>query len=169
VPSQSKRASADHIVQPFHCTEEEIALFIRLIQQSNSVHSGGLDSRVRAAYWLASHYEDDALVGIAALKKPRMGYRDSVFQRAMVGEHAGAFAMELGWVYTVEQWRGYGIARGLAEKLLARVPAEAVFATTGLDNPGMQHILREYHFHTMGKPFLGRDQQSLLQLWTRNG
>ncbi len=166
MPSQSEKTSADRLERPALCSEEEIARFLELVEQAEEVQSAGLDKLVRAAPWLAFHYEQDSVVGIAGLKRPRPSYREKVFRQAQIREQAAMFATELGWVYTVEPWRGHGIGRRLVAQLLAKIPGEPVFATTRLDNAAMQRILMDHDFQNVGRPFLGRDQYSLLQLWT---
>lgn len=154
--------------KPPACTDEERRAFERLVREGFDGSDDGLPERIRAARWLAFHYQDGATpVAIAGLKAPGRQYRNDVFEKAGAAVAAADYELELGWVFVVPAHRGKHLGRTLCRRLLARAPESAVFATTRPDNHPMIAILRVLGFATAGKPYRHVRRNEQLTLFLR--
>lgn len=155
---------ATQVKEPTVCSDWERREFARLVRQGFPA-AERLDRRILDARLLAFHYATaDTLVAVAALKAPNERYRDDVFQRAGAAISPADYELELGWVFVVPAHRGNRIAAGLCQRLLARVSASCVFATTRPNNTPMIRILRTLGIARVGKPYPRRDEQLALFL-----
>jgi ribosomal protein S18 acetylase RimI-like enzyme len=162
-----KIKSRDWIQPPHKCDSGLIDAFRELVIQGEQVQFAGLNERLRAAHLLAFHYLNDELVAIAALKQPSESYRDKVFRCAQATMNPNSFRLELGWVFTREDFRGRGISRHLLELLLQKAGEDKLFATTRADNHAMQRLLKSLGFERAGSPFSGEGADYLIELWFR--
>lgn len=106
------------------------------------VHAGGavqgtieqIKGRVRNAHLFAIALWAGDVVGVAALKAPQQGYRDTLRQKTGVDLPAETYPAELGYVAISEACRGGRLSSLLMAELMSR-PAgtEGVFATTKRD------------------------------------
>jgi RimJ/RimL family protein N-acetyltransferase len=157
-----------HFKDPISCTEGERREFERLVRQGFEGSDEGLPGRIHDARSLAFYYAaGDTLGAIAGLKAPSQRYRDDVFKKADAAVSAADYELELGWVFVVPAHRGKRIAKSLCRRLLARVPASSVFATTRTDNSRMIRILVALGFTRVGKPYRRRNQELVLFLRSR--
>ena len=148
------------IERPSACAAAELADFAGLVREGFRGSDDTLDDRIRRARFLAFHRADDgATAGIAGLKAPAVRHREEVFANAGVGADPAVHEMELGWVYVVPTHRGAGIGETLCRRLLARVPATSVFATTRPDNGPMIRILQRLRFARVGRPYRRRGEE----------
>jgi len=135
---------------PNRCDDRELAEFERLVRAGFSGSDENLPLRIRSAHSLAFFYDDDLIAGIAGLKSPDPSRREECFQSAQADADASAFPLELGWVYVEPAYRGAGIGERLCRILLARAPANGVYATTRPDNRSMLRILGSLGFLRAG-------------------
>lgn len=153
---------------PIDCTGGERREFARLVRRGFEGSTEDLDRRIGDARCLAFHYAASGeLVAVAALKAPDERYRCDVFEKAEASVEPADYELELGWVFVVPAHRGKRIAESLCRRLLARVPASRVFATTRPDNPFMIRILQALGFSPAGKPYRRRGEQLALFLRSR--
>jgi ribosomal protein S18 acetylase RimI-like enzyme len=154
-----------HLATPDACTEQERRELARLVRQGFDAVVETLDGRIRAARCLAFRYAaDGTLAAIAALKAPDEAHRAAIFAKAEAPVSHMAYELDLGWVFVLPAHRGKRIAPDLCRRLLARVPAAGVFATTRTNNDPMIGILRTLGFTRVGKPYPRRDEQLVLFL-----
>jgi len=156
----------DVIQRPPLCSESELKEFHRLVLAEGKVTQLGLLKRIRGAKLLGFHYQEQRLVGVAALKTPNENYKNRVFVKAGVEHLSGQFQTELGWAVTREAFRGRGIGSRLIEILLNQEQNARIFATTASENIPMQRILTRFGFTKTGHPYGEQAPESpTLQLW----
>lgn len=148
---------------PNDCSAQEIVEFMNLILEGGQVRKVGLRELVMSARWLGFARLDNAVVSVAAIKTPRASYRDRVFRHAKALVDPSAFNLEFGWAYTRTEYEGRGFSSGLARLLLTGV-SEAIFATTGIQNLAMRHILEGRSFSRSGNPYRGRTESKVLYI-----
>lgn len=158
----------DEIKAPSECTKQEIEDFHQLVSSGGEVEVALLRSRIRRAKLLALHYEKDTLVATTALKRPNETYKKDVFRKARVSDESDRYSLEVGWAFTMEEYRGKGICSGLVQQLVNRSESEAIFATTRKHNLQMHRILKKNGFRKIGKQFKGRTNEYYLELFVRS-
>jgi len=158
----------DKIKEPSECSEKEIEDFYQKVIDGEQVDPFGLRDKIKRASLLAFHYEENTLVGIAALKRPNETYKKEVFRKAGVSKESDKYNLEIGWAYTTKEYRGRGICSGLIQKLIVASASQNIFATTKTDNLPMQKILKRNGFQKTGKSYQGRTSGYHLQLFARS-
>lgn len=86
--------SVDVIKPPSQCTDKELEAFYDLLVRGGEVEERGLRDRVRRAKLLAFHYENQRLVGIAAIKSLE-NHKNQVFLRAGIKEESTKYFWSL--------------------------------------------------------------------------
>jgi hypothetical protein len=119
------------IKKPSERNNDEIQKFYQYAIDAGEVIKNGLKRRIKNAELLGFGYIDGTLVGIAALKNPDPGHKLDVFRKAgLTGEQAENFDFELGYVYTLEKFRGKGICPKLIQGIFKKSPSKKIYATT---------------------------------------
>lgn len=154
------------VKSPDECNASELSAFAKLVRQGGQVSNAGLLDRIKAAKLLGLSYDDKHLVATAALKRPFRAHRRRVFDQAGVAEQASQFPYELGWAFTLPEFRGEGRCLELIHILLDASPKANIFATTATDNLAMQVVLGKCDFERRGHRFPGRIPGATLQMWT---
>lgn len=157
------------IKSPTECTEEELDEFKGMVLKGEQVEEAKLEDRIKRARHLAFKYDQNQLVGIAALKRPSDKYKQDVFKKAGIPEQAKDYELEIGWAFTEKEHRGRGVSGNLIRGLLEISEPHNIFATTRTNNKAMDRILLKHGFTQCGKPYLGRDCTYQLQLYVRPG
>ena len=158
----------NEIKEPSECSKEEIENFYQLVLKGGQVEVSGLGNRIKRAKLLAFHYEENTLVGIAALKQSNQTYKKKVFRKAGVSEDSDKYNLEVGWAFTMCEYRGKGICSSLVQKIVDASGSANIFATTTTDNLQMQRILTKNGFEKVGERYRGRTNEYCLQLFTRS-
>jgi len=105
-------------------------------------------------------YIDVTLVGIAALKNPDLGHKLDDFRKAgLTGEQAENFDFELGYVYTLEKFRGKGICPKLIQGIFKKSPSKKIYATTKKSNATMEKINERMGFEKIGTSYVGEEEK----------
>ncbi len=133
---------------PDACSEGQIDQFVKLVEAGGEVTSEGLVDRVRGA---ASLIFLTQLQGIAALKHPQPGYRQTVSTKSGVPLSEAAFPFELGWVFVVPAARGNRYANDLVRAAVATAGGRGIFATSREDNMPMHRALEKFGFARAGQ------------------
>jgi ribosomal protein S18 acetylase RimI-like enzyme len=145
--------------KPVACTEQELENFAQLVREGFDGSDSGLRARMQRAMQLALHHEPNVgLTAIAGLKSPAADQVRAIFETAGVDADPSDYDIELGWVYVAPEFRRKGIARGLCRKLLNRVGAAPLFATTRVENSPMKGLLDQLGFRSSGGPYPRRQQ-----------
>ncbi len=150
-----------NLKKPLACSQGERLEFARLVVQGFQAATESLDGRILDAKWFAFYHSAGEMLGaIAAIKAPKEPHRDDIFKKAGAPVSPSDYALELGWVYVVPTHRGMRIAENLCRRLLVRLPASRVFATTRRNNISMIRI----GFERVGQPYPRRDEELVLFL-----
>lgn len=126
---------------PGQCTPDELDLFVRLVRVGGEVTAERLTERVREAHTLIYIKEAGQILGVAALKHPRIHYRSGVFEKAQASVDAAEYPLELGWVYVPPESRGRGLSYNLVKVALAQADGVQIFATSKANNKPMHKAL----------------------------
>ena len=156
------------ILSPSDCTAQALADFEKLVLEGGAVDLQGLTQRIRnASRLLFLRTSDGQLVGVGALKRPVLGYRNRVFTDARATTPQDEYRVELGWVVVAKSHQGKGLSTRIVGELLTFAKNENVFATARADKRAMR-FASEHGFTINGKPFpSGRGYD--LVLYLRNG
>ena len=117
-------------------SKDEVAEVAQLVHAGGAVNGTiqQIESRVRDAHVFIIATQGDEIVGVAALKSPQQGYRDTLWQKTGVDLSEGIFPAELGYVSVSKACRGGRLSSILMRELMS-LPAgsEGVFVTTKRD------------------------------------
>jgi predicted GNAT family N-acyltransferase len=155
------------IFLPSECSGQALAEFEKLVIEGGAVNPQGLVQRIRnASRLLFLRVSDGELVGTAALKHPRLGYRNRVFADAQSTVPAGEYPVELGWVVVAKAYQGRRLSTRIVGELLPFAKNENIFATTRADERVMS-FASDYGFKINGKPYASGHGYDLV-LYLRN-
>lgn len=153
------------IKKPSECSLQELEDFAELVIEGGQVARAGLENRMRRAKLLAFGYEDGKLVGVVAIKKASWFYVRDVFGKANEPDQAVDYRYELGWGFTLPDYRRRGITTELSQMLMDNSRDCNLFGTTGTGNEASKRILEKYGFEMCGSPYPGRTE--FKQLYVR--
>jgi predicted GNAT family N-acyltransferase len=153
------------IFLPADCTAQALADFEKLVIEGCAVNPQGLAQRIRkASRLLFLRSLDDQLVGVGALKHPRVEYRNRVFADAQATVSADEYPVELGWVVVAKSYQGRRLSTRIVGELLPFAKNENIFATTRADERVMS-FASDYGFKINGQPYSsGRGYDLVLYL-----
>jgi predicted GNAT family N-acyltransferase len=141
------------IFLPSDCTEQALADFEKLVIEGGSVNPQGLAQRIRnASRLLFLRASDGQLVGVGALKHPRLEYRNKVFADAQATVPADEYPVELGWIVVDRSNQGRRLSTRMVGELLSFAKNQNIFATTRADERVMS-FASDYGFKLHGKPY----------------
>jgi GNAT superfamily N-acetyltransferase len=153
--------------KPSECFETELGLFEASVRKGGEVTGTGLRERIKRAKWLVFLYErDNVLAGVAALKKPNVGYKERVFKKANSQEDSKGFTYEAGWIFVEEQFRGRKYSRLLLEEVLKLAGDKRIYATTRQNNTAMQRTNLHCGLVQSGHPYPSGQGDYDLMLYT---
>jgi GNAT superfamily N-acetyltransferase len=153
------------IFLPEDCTARSLADFERVVIEGGAVNPQGLGQRIRnASRLLFLRAADDQLVGVGALKHPRLDYRNRVFADAQATVPADEYPVELGWIVVAKAYQGRRLSTRMVGELLPFAKNENIFATTRADERVMS-FASDYGFKINGKRYpSGRGYDLVLYL-----
>jgi predicted GNAT family N-acyltransferase len=156
------------IFSPSDCAPQALAEFEKLVIEGGAVDPQGLAQRIReASRLLFLRTSCGRLVGVAALKQPRPGYRHKVFTAAQATVSPDRYPVELGWVVVTNSHHGRRLSIRIVGELLTFAKNENIFATTRADERVIT-FASEYGFKMNGKPYRSRHGYDLA-LYLRDG
>jgi len=155
------------IKKPSECTRKEIESFIEMVRTGGQVKKPGMEWRVRRAHLLAFYYEKNTLAGILGVKQFIKTYKKTIFRKAGVPEEAGKYNLEMGWAFTLPEYRGRGIFSSLKKKLISAVGHENLYSTTSINNLPVQKSMKKFGFVKLGKPYAGRTSGRMIYIFVR--
>lgn len=136
------------VKKPDDCTNNELHDFALLVKKGGEV-ADGIEARLKKADVLGFIRYEKAIVGVGALKKPALAYRNGVFQKAQATASPGDFTREIGWLFVEQNHRGKQ-TRELITSLLDAARSKHVYATTRKANDKLQRILKHHRFFQNG-------------------
>jgi GNAT superfamily N-acetyltransferase len=148
------------IKKPSQCSPEEIREFYNLVAAGGEYSLSALSYGIKKSPLLGFYFDNGDIVSVAAIKTDE--YKDFYFDQANVSGKRD-YKYELGWFYTLSDYRGQGLSSKLAEKLLNKIKSKKIFATTRINNIAMIKILERNGFTRLGTPYQGRTAP--IQLW----
>ncbi len=150
--------------KPIDCSKNEIQSFYNLILLGNQDNLYFLNKRIKSAEILGFNYIENEIAGVAALKNPDINYKNSVFKKANIPDKVNEYIFEIGYAYTKEHFRRRNVCYDLINKLIDISPSKKIFATTRINNTGMQVLLERIGFQKEGIKFKGIKEEILLYL-----
>jgi GNAT superfamily N-acetyltransferase len=153
------------IFSPSDCTAQALAEFETLVIEGGAVAPEGLTQRIRnASRLLFLRTSDGQLVGVGALKHPRLSYRNRVFADARATTPSDRYHVELGWVVVAKSHQGQRLSTRIVGELIAFAKNENIFATTRADERATR-FASDHGFELNGKPYpSGRGYDLVLYL-----
>ena len=152
---------------PSDCTAQALADFEKLVIEGGAVNPQGLAQRIRnASRLLFLRTSDGQLVGIGALKHPRLDYRNKVFADAQATVPADEYPVELGWIVVGRPYQGRRLSTRMVGELLPFAKNQNIFATTR-PNERVMSFASDYGFEINGKPYPSGHGYDLI-LYLRN-
>ena len=153
------------IFLPSDCTAQALADFGKLVVEGGAVNPQGLAQRIRnASRLLFLRASDGQLVGVGALKHPRLDYRNKVFADAQATVPADEYPVELGWIVVARSYQGRRLSTRMVGALLPFAKNQNIFATTRADERVIS-FASDYGFEINGKPYeSGRGYDLVLYL-----
>lgn len=158
------------IRSPRECTQDQINEFIALLTEGNEVDTRGVEARIRRAASLGFAYDNETLIGIAAVKVPADTYRRAIERKSGVELDSEEYPFEAGWLYVKPQYRDQKIGqslRGLTILAALRLH-EGIFSTTRDNNTIAKHILEKFGFTQEGSTWTSERSGTPLALFTKN-
>ena len=141
---------------PADCTHTELEDFISLALAGDEVDPNGIEARVRRAFRLTFLHEKLCLVGIAALKRPHVIYRNYITSSTDTPLSSITYPYELGWVYILPSARGKKYSRLVAQAAIENAAGHGIFATCRAENESMHRTLNRLGFLMAGNTFDSR-------------
>lgn len=152
---------------PDSFSEAELQDFIALVRAGGEVNGTVLESNVRNAKCLVFLHQGDCLSGIAALKNPLLSYRKKIEKKSCEKIKAPEYPFELGYVFVLPSARRKGFSVELTSAALSAADGKGVFATTRVNNDGMQATLKKFGFAKGGSAYASGKGDHQLQLFLR--
>lgn len=146
-----------HVRTPAEASEQEQAAFLRMVPEGGAMTEAAVRAGLPLAEALVICAEDGQILGVAALKVPKPGYRAGLGAAAKSGFALpeAEFPRELGYLAVDVPWRGRGIGTALCAEVIRLAGGRGLFATTGDDI--MRHkILPGLGFADAGTGWQGR-------------
>jgi hypothetical protein len=156
------------ILSPSKCTPQDLAEFKKRVISGDAVNAAGLSERIREAFQLLFLYTPEKeLVGIAALKRPALGYRADIFCKANSRLKPESYQLELGWIFVEIPHRKNKYHLLMISELLPHIGNEPIFATTRSDKRSIQCALPDFGFRREGEPYQSNEGEHRLLLFVR--
>jgi hypothetical protein len=147
------------------CTATEREAFVDSVAEGGAVQLHFIKMGVENAERLVFAYRADQLVGTAALKRPKEGYRAGVFASAKANKTPEDYPYEVGYVWVHESQRGRSLSLKLLIHAMSANSHDRMYATTG--DPAMTKSLEKAGFSETGSPYPGQNGPLRLFTYTR--
>lgn len=156
------------IKTPAVITKYELNRFYKLLKLGDQVKLSHLKQKITKAHFIAFYIEKREIVAIGGLKNPSIKYKNHIFKAAKTDLNAHEYQHELGWAFTLPEFRGQRIGEKIFLKLLKKIPkGTPLFATTRTDNIPAQKLLLKLDFKKTGTPYKSRKGNYRLELFLR--
>jgi hypothetical protein len=152
---------------PNSLSESELRDFIALVRSGGEVSTAILEHNVRTAESLLTAHDAKGLLGVAALKRPALSYRNRIADKSGVRLELELFPLELGYVFITPIARRLGLATKLCDLALKERDGVGVFATTRVANATMARVLQKVGFEARGRSYISGRGKYELQLFLR--
>jgi GNAT superfamily N-acetyltransferase len=153
---------------PSECTTDELSAFKELVEKGGEVALHGLSDLIRRAERLLFLYAGKhKIIGVGALKNPRVSHKNEVFQKSKSPDSPGEFGFEIGWIFIEEEFHRRGYSRAILENLIKLAGNANVYLTTREDNVPMRKTSERLSFKQSGSAYQSDKGDHRLVLFTR--
>lgn len=147
--------------------KDEIAQIENLIIAGGEVNPKTLSERLKEVQAIAVFRDEATIVATAAIKKPLASYKTGVFTKAQVETLVNEYSLELGYVFTLLEYRGFKLASTLCSQLVDKFREFPLFSTSRIGNKAMFSTLSRLGFIITGETFENKDGTDNLFLYLR--
>ncbi|WP_316833235.1 hypothetical protein [Pedobacter aquatilis] len=143
------------VKKPADCSMTELHHFYRLVRMGNKVSAADLHQKISNCDYLAFCYQGEVLIGISAIKRPEASYLKLVFAKAGISRSVDGRIQEIGYSFTVHDFRRKGIGSTLKTLLLNKIIGYEglLFSTTA--SQSSQRFLQANGFVPCGHAYDG--------------
>jgi hypothetical protein len=142
--------------------------FIAMVRAGGEVEGRkSLEDNVGDAERLAFARRDGCLVGVGALKRPKVSYRTKVEKSSGASLDVDQFPFEFGYLVVLPSARGQRLSFKIWQVLLEGHEGNGIFATARVQNKEMAAILPRLGFAPAGSPYQSSRGKHKLQLFVR--
>lgn len=127
--------------------------------------SPGLENRIMESQKLFFVYEDEKVIGIAAIKNPRDTYIKKIFSKSNTSHILNDGMKEIGWIFILEEYRRMNICKSLFKYILENTDQKNIFVTIRASNTAMQHVLESNNFIQVGNDYLSERGDYKLKIY----
>ena len=154
------------IVEKANLTASDKKLFGKFLKLQGKVHpdvNGSFDKKASRCLFVCFAFEKEKPVAIGGIKKPTKS--DFSKMCANLPEKTKLFDWELGYMYTLPEYGGNGIASDLVKTLLNKYGTGNLMASTELTSQNrMQGILTKNGFKKYGRTWKSKNNLDLALL-----
>jgi len=137
--------------------DKDVKDFFSLMKYGDSYSN--IDSIKKYGLFFGFAYVDDILASVAAIKN---NYRvDDVFEASETEENPDDYNYEIGWAYTLPEYRKMGLNKSLYKELLSKVSG-GVIATVRLGNNISTNSLKSLGFEITGDEIVSTNKIYLM-------
>jgi len=147
---------------------DERRRFFELVELGGEVDRIALQQNVENARALVFARSSGRLLGIAALKRPKLTYRKKIAEKSGFALDSDLYPFELGYVFVQQDARGSGLSHRLVANMLDQTDGKRVFATARTDNLGMLRTMDRAGFAQVGNDYPGRRAGTFIRLFVRS-
>ena len=146
--------------------ESQIEQIISLIASGGEVPMATMIVNFKRSAKIAFATKDETVIAVRTLKIPNENYKNKVFEAAGIGEKAASFKIELGYDFTLPEYRQQGISSKLGSLLFDGITVPT-YATTRSDNAAAIANVKKLGFIQSGTPYNSVRGDYSLTLWIR--
>jgi hypothetical protein len=165
-----KLSRADYELRFAHANElqtNDLLEMERVVLEGGEVSPANVRDRLQQAALIAQLRDGDAVLAVAAVKRPAQSYVERLGKRSSYPGLSGDF-LELGYISVLPQHQNKKLGKLITAEIVKQVSAETpglkLFATTRKDS--VRHILSLNGFHQEGSQWPSREHPgSNLDLW----
>lgn len=137
------------------------ARFRDLVVKGGEVVGTALTTNIANARALVMLRHEGTIRGIAALKRPQVGYRNKMVYGSDYPLGETEYPYEFGYAFIEPVLQGQGLSHALLARTLDQSDGAAIFATVRMDNAAMRAALAKAGFVPVGRPYKGRQERMI--------
>lgn len=154
--------------EPNSFSRDERRRFVELVELGGEVDLDALQQNVENARALVFARSNGRVLGIAALKRPKLNYRKKIAAKSGFDLDSDLYLFELGYVFVQQEARGSRLSHRLVASALDQTDGRQVFATARTHNIGMLCTMRRAGFLQVGNDYSGRRDGTFIRLFVRS-
>ena len=151
------------IIEKVNLTDRDRKTFGHLLELQGKVfpdQNGGFENKADRCLFICIIHNETKPIAIGAIKKATEW--DFLPEYANLPEKSELFDWELGYIFTLPEYRGQKIASRMVKVIMEKYGDGNLMASTELDpNNGMRKILLNHGFQHYGKTWKSKHQMDL--------